>query len=96
MRVNFNRFFVDQKGNPLSVVMADEIGKSLFFLGSSGKTQFSAEEKYRAYKLCNRISSADGEIELTAEEAAYILRICGEALSAGAYGQIRDIIEHNQ
>lgn len=96
MRVNFNRFFVDQKGNPLSVVMADEIGKALFFLGASGKTPVSAEDKYRAYKLCNRISSAEAEIDLTAEEAAYILRICGETLSAGAYGQIRDIVENNQ
>lgn len=94
MRVNFNKSFVDQKGNPLSVVMADEIGKSLFFLGS-GKSQVSPEDKYRAYKLCNRISSAQDDIELTADEASFVLRICGETLSAGAYGQVRDMIENN-
>lgn len=96
MRVNFNRSFVDQKGNPLSNVMADEIGKALFFLPPTGKFQVSPEDKYKAYKLCNRITSAETEIELTAEEAAFILRICGEMLSPGAYGQIRDLIENNQ
>ena len=96
MRVKFNRPFVDQKGSPLSVMMADEIGKSLFFLGSSGKSQVSAEDKYKAYKLCNRISSSQESTELTADEAAFVLRICGDTLSAGAYGQIRDLIENNQ
>lgn len=94
MKINFNRSFVDQKGNPLSVMIADEIGKSLFFLGATGKNQVSAEEKYMAYKLCNRISASQDEVEITADEAAFILRVCGETLSAGAYGQVRDLIDN--
>ena len=92
MKVNFNQSFKDFKGNEIGVMISDEIGKVLFNLSTSNNTPLSADEKYMAYKLCNRISQG-GETELTSEEAAFILRASGEFLTAGAYGQVRDLIE---
>ena len=91
MKVNFNQSFKDFKGNEIGVMISDEIGKVLFNLSTSNKTPLSADEKYMAYKLCNKVCS--GETEVSAEEAAFILRVSGEYLTAGAYGQIRDLIE---
>ena len=92
MKVNFNQSFKDFKGKEIGVMISDEIGKVLFNLSTSNNTPLSADEKYMAYKLCNRISQG-GETELTSEEAAFILRASGEFLTAGAYGQVRDLIE---
>ena len=92
MKVNFTQSFKDFKGKALGVSMADEIGRVLFNVGLSGNAPLTAEQKYMAYKLCNRMQ-AGGEVELTAEEAAFLLKVCGESLTAGAYGQVRDLIE---
>ena len=93
MKVNFKQPFKDMNGIPLPTTMADEIGKSLFYLESVGKQPLTADEKYLAYKLCNRIAGADGDVELSTDEAAFILRVCADTLKAGAYGQIRNLID---
>lgn len=92
MKVKFNQPFKDFKGNDISAIMSDELCKVLFNLCTSNKAPISSDEKYMAYKLCVRIHNND-EVELTCEEATFLLRICGETLTAGAYGQIRDLIE---
>ena len=91
MKVNFNQSFKDFKGKEIGVMISDEIGKVLFNMSTSNNTPLSAEEKYMAYKLCNKVCSDD--VELSTEEAAFIIRAVGEYLTAGAYGQIRDLIE---
>lgn len=92
MIVNFNQSFKDFKGNEIGLKISDEIGKMLFNISTSNKNPLSADEKYMAYKLCNRICSG-GETELTSEESAFIVRVCGEYMTAGAYGQVKDLIE---
>lgn len=91
MKVNLNKSFKDFKGKEIGVMIADEVGKILFNMGTSGN--MSADEKYMAYKLCNKVCQC-GEIDLSAEEAAFIIKACGETLTAGAYGQVRDLIEN--
>ena len=98
MKVNFKQSFKDFKGMEIKaggnpVLISDEVGKILFNAGMSANVSLSSDEKYMAYKLCNRISSGN-ELELTMEEGAFILRVCGEHMTAGAYGQIRDLIEN--
>lgn len=100
MKVNFNQPFKDFKGNEVNVngrnvLISDEIGKILFNLGMTGNTPLNADEKYMSYKLCNRINTS-GIVELTADECAFIVKVCGESLTAGAYGQVRDLIENNR
>ena len=97
MKVNFNQSFKDFKGTEIKaggnpVLISDEVGKVLFNVGMTANVPLSADEKYMAYKLCNRITSGN-EVELTMEEGAFVLRVCGEHMTAGAYGQIRDLIE---
>lgn len=95
MKVNLNQAFKDFKGNDILVggkaaLLSEEIGKTLYMYGVESKA--SADEKYMAYKLCNRIMASD-IVELTLDEASFIVRICGERFSAGAYGQIRELLE---
>lgn len=92
MKVNFNQSFKDFKGNEIGVTIADEVGKVLFNVSTSGNVPMSADEKYMAYKLCNRICTC-GEAEISAEESAFLVKVCGEYLTAGAYGQVRDLLE---
>lgn len=92
MKVNFNQSFKDFKGNKIGVTIADEVGKVMFNISTTGNNPLSADEKYMAYKLCNKMC-AEGETEINADEAAFIVKVCGEYLTAGAYGQVRDLIE---
>lgn len=96
MKINFNQPFKDFRGNVVlangkPVMMADEVGRTLYNAGSA--KQLTAEEKYEAYKICTRITTSDGEVDITAEDGATILRLCAETMTAGAYGQIKDLIE---
>ena len=98
MKVNLNQSFKDFKGNEVkvngqAVLISDEVGKILFNMGTSGNTPLSSDEKYMAYKLCNKLCRS-GQIDLSTEEAAFIIKACGEQLTAGAYGQVRDLIEN--
>ena len=92
MKVNFNQSFKDFKGKAMGLTIADEVGKVLFNISTSGNMPLSAEEKYMAYKLCNKMTNGE-EVEVSSEEAAFLVKICGEYLTAGAYGQVRDLIE---
>lgn len=93
METNFNQPFKDYKGNPFAGTnMADEVCKVLFTVGL-GNDQATADDKYMAYKLCNRIMQHPEKVELSADEMAYLIRLCGEKLSAGAYGQVKDLVE---
>ena len=96
MKVNFNRPFTDFKGNAMCengkpLMMSEGIGRELFQLGRSERR--NADDKYMAYKLCNRISSSSGDVDLTAEEGAFIVNVCADSMTAGAYGQVKDIID---
>lgn len=97
MKVNFNVNAVDFSGKvievndkPLSV--SEEICKTLFYAGNVGNERLSNEEKYLAYKIGRKIAS--GEQEYTAEELAFIKRMCGNTMSAGLFGIVCDIIEN--
>lgn len=92
MKLNFNQSFKDFKGKEIGVTIADEIGKLLFGISTSNNTPLSADEKYMAYKLCSKMA-CEGEVELNAGESAFVVKICGEYFSAGAYGQVKDLIE---
>lgn len=103
MKVNFYKEFVDCFGNPIVENKNGEavpqevwrvIATKLFGLSILGGTMLSAEKKYMAYELSMRISSNPAQAECTTEEASFIKDVCAEHLSAGAYGQVVDIIEN--
>lgn len=97
MKVKFNQPVRDYRGQALISngqvqMLNDHIGQALYMAHSMGGNQMTSDEKYMAYKLCNKMLQ-QGEVEITAEEGAFIIKLCGETLISGAYGQIRELIE---
>lgn len=94
MKVNFNVSANYFSGSPLVVLgkevnIAEELGKTMFFYGNN--EQASIDEKYKAYKIGQKLSN--GDTEYTAEELSFIKEMAGRSLAAGVYGQIVDLIE---
>ena len=67
----------------------------LFNLSTLRGTPVPAERKYQAYKLCQRIAANPREVELTTEDCSLLKEVASETYSAGAYGQVVDLIEAN-
>ncbi len=97
MRVNFNQPFRDCYGNGIDAEksIGDALCVQLFSVSKIGGRDLSADEKYMAYKLCKRIAGREVDVEISAEEAAFIKQLAAQIYSAGAYGQIVDLIENN-
>ena len=104
MKINFRKVFRDCFGTPIVEKINGEpiprevwrvISAKLFGLSMLGGTPLSPEKKYMAYDLSARISSNPEEVDCSTEEASFIKAVCAEVLSAGAYGQVVDIIEKN-
>lgn len=104
MKVNLKRPFVDncgdiicekRNGGVVETSIGRQVSKLLFNLSTLGGVPLDAEQKYDAYALCQRITANPEDVELSAEEVVFLKRVCGEQLSAGAYGQVRDILENN-
>lgn len=94
MTVNLNKNFVDAFGRDLEKGnIAERIGMLLFNLSTLKGVALSGEQKYVVYKLCKRVSENPESVQLSAEETVLLKDACAESLSAGAYGQIIDIIE---
>lgn len=72
-------------------MMSDIIGLHLYTAG--GKKPMSQEDKVRAYKLSLQMQEHPEEVELTAEDMTLIKEVTNEALVAGAYGQIVQVLE---
>ena len=79
----------NEKGEPQ--MMSDIIGLHLYTAG--GKKPMSQEDKVRAYKLSLQMQEHPEEVELTAEDMTLIKEVTNEALVAGAYGQIVQVLE---
>lgn len=74
--------------------MSDELAKALFGFNQFKGEPVSPEQKLMAYRLFRKLN-ADGEVEISTEEASFIKHLAAESLLAGAYGQVYDLIEGN-
>lgn len=93
MKVNFNQKFKDFRGNELNDCIADRVAEALFSAGMSSDLPIKREDKFRAYKLSQKIISSDNIIELSSEDVSLIKEITSNFLTAGAYGQVEELIE---
>lgn len=96
MKINFNQPFKDFRGDDMRVngkliMIANEVGRTLYNAGANNS--ITSDEKYKAYKICTRMAMNNSEIDIDSEEATLILRLCADEMTAGAYGQIKDLIE---
>lgn len=106
MKVNFNKVLKDYKGQDSyrnvevikdgkkEIEMQCQLIKDLvcqaLFACSEGLT---SDEKYRSYKLNLFIILSMEDIEISSEDATLIKKVCDKFLTAGAYGQVVDLIE---
>ncbi|MBQ8769661.1 MAG: hypothetical protein IJZ60_00665 [Bacteroides sp.] len=101
MRVNFLKPIMGIDRNPLKnkngeeFRLSDEICLHLFNADKLKGVPLSDEQKYKVYKLCMRISDHPESVDISTEEGTLIKGICSDRMSAGAYGQVVDIIEAN-
>ena len=58
----------------------------------SGNQQTDTDKKLRAYRLCMQIMDAEGEIDITAEDAV-IIKEAVSGLTPGCYSQVVKLIE---
>jgi hypothetical protein len=79
----------NEKGEPQ--MMSDTIGLYLYAAGS--KKPLEPADKMRAYKICVQLQEHPEEVELEAEDMALIKETINDALVAGAYGQIVQVLE---
>lgn len=98
MKLNFNQPFKDMHGNPhLEGGKPAIIGKHLGFQLYNANDKLwpmKPEEKYMAYCLSVKIGNAEGEVEISPEEAQLIDRVASRTLTAGAYGNIKDLLNN--
>lgn len=103
MKINFNRPFLNFRGEPIMKTagghepqVIKEVISSLLFDGewvrSSGKS-ITPEDKMRAYDLSVRIYKSAGEVDITAEDAV-LIKEAACALNPGGYAQIVKLIEN--
>lgn len=101
MKTNLHQPFVDIYGNALldgngKEQMIDEtICRSLFsgaFLRPTNNMEEDSKKKLDAFRLCMKISQAQGEIELTSEECT-LVKQAASTLNPGGYGQVYNLIE---
>lgn len=93
MKVDLNKKFKDFKGNETEEIVADQIAEALYMAGASPDFPIRKEDKFRAYKLCQRIINNNGVVEMESEDISLIKEVSSGRYVAGAYGQICDLLE---
>ncbi len=93
MKINFTTKLKNFDGSETEKTVGHLIGCLLFGYGDANA---STDKKYSAYKLMQRISQSEVECEISVEEASLIKEIVAKSMSAGAYGQIVDLLENNE
>lgn len=93
MKVNLNKKFKDFRGKDTNEVIANKVAEALYSAGAVPEWAIKKEDKWKAYKLCQKIISNDGIIEIETEDATLIKEVCANFLTAGAYGQVHELIE---
>lgn len=93
MKVNLNKRFKDFRGEETNEIIADKVAEALYSAGAIPEWAIKREDKFRAYKLCQQIINSRGVIEIESEDATLIKEVCANFLTAGAYGQVHELIE---
>lgn len=94
MKVDFNRVFRGPKNQPLKENIADTIAAYMFNLATLSGKPINREQKMQAYRIYRKVLENPASVEITTEDASFIKDVCAEYMTAGAYGQIEDIIEN--
>ena len=105
MKVNLNiqlkeydgRPAKDDKGEP--IVIRDLVSRTLFEgkgIRRTGNPDTDDDNRFKAYRLSQRVMAADGEIDLSPEEMVLIKQAASAFQGAGVYAQIRELIDKKE
>lgn len=102
MKINFNQPFKDflgeavigKDGKPMMINRV--LGLQLFNLSELKGNPLTPDQKYRAYTLSVKLANEPGEIEFSPEEIEFIDQVSSEVYSAGAYGNIKELLTPKQ
>lgn len=83
----------DGKKQSVPLLASDVISRAMFEVANA--VPLSPEEKYKAFKICQRIMANPEAAELESDDIVLIRKIIGPSFSAGVYGQIVDLLEGN-
>ena len=94
MKVNFNKNLknfdgTDMRDNSGEVKVIKDVVCSRLYSSGDDMTQ---DEKFEAYNLMTRINAAEGELDISDKESVLIKKCCDKTLTAGAFGQIFNIL----
>lgn len=103
MKKNLKKALIYFNGEPLTekvnnkdvpCLICNVLGKALFDVSVSAN--LTADEKYRAFKISQRIAAKPEAVELESDEIMLIRRVIAPSFSAGIYGQIVDVLEKDK
>ena len=102
MRINLNRLLLDFKGDEAIKVinvkeqkqfLRDMVSEALYAAGMNPQLGMDMSKKLRAYNMLQQIINNRGILDITTEDATLLKEICADVFTAGAFGQINELIE---
>ncbi len=104
MKVNMNKPFIGFDGKVLkmtdqqtneqrTIFISDTIAQTMFNASTLQNAPMSQQDKFTAFKICQKIIQNPSCVELTSEEVVLIKAITAQDMSAGAYGQVVELLE---
>lgn len=102
MKIDFNRCLLNFVGQPMVKFiqgkevpqsLCDMVAEALYSAGMDPQKPMETSKKLQAYKLMQQLINNKGIIEAETEEIALLKDICANFFTAGAYGQIHELIE---
>lgn len=98
MKVNLKKKIVGSDGKPMTVkdkeqFICDHVCQVLWQMEDIEGNAATGEQKYRAYKLMQRIAANPTEVEMESEDVTLVKNVALKCFRAGVYGQIVDALE---
>ena len=95
MKVDFSKNFKGFNGEEVKAnkSIGYTLAQGLFNGYGVGNTP---EDKFAAYKLCNRLMNETGEIELDKDERKLIKESACAGLTPGAFGQVMELLNEKE
>lgn len=102
MKVNLNKNLLDFRGKEAFELvdgkerkksLRDMVSEALYAAGVNQQKSMEMAKKLRAYKMLQQIINNRGVLDIETEDATLLKEICAEFFTAGAYGQIHELIE---
>lgn len=102
MKINLNKNLLDFKGREAVEIvdgkkikksLRDMVSEALYAAGVNPQKSMEMSKKLRAYKMLQQVINNRGVLDIETEDATLLKEICADFFTAGAYGQIYELIE---